>query len=345
MNRRKNEKSFSILFIIVVAVALIVVLGIIVLLIYLFNLGELLEIYIDKDLRWFVILIWIVSSITVGLGVSMWFGQIIMKPVNRMIKGMTQLSDGIYDTKIYIGKRNALKDLSDCFNKLALELKKHDSMSNDFINNFSHELKTPLVSISGLIKLLQDENVSEEKKKEYLQIIDEESSRLATMTTNILSLSKLENQEILTDKEKINISEQIRTTILLLEKKLEHKKLELSIDFDEYYIYGNSDLLKEVWLNLIDNAIKYSYEETVLEINIKQNNNLLQIDFINVGDTIKPEEIENIFKKFYRGKNNKSHDGNGIGLSIVSKIVELHNGTIKVQSKDNMTTFSIEFKL
>ena len=95
MNKRKNEKSFSILFILVVAVALIVVLGIIVLLIYLFNLGELLEIYIDKDLRWFVILIWIVSSITVGLGVSMWFGQIIMKPVNRMIKGMTQLSDGI----------------------------------------------------------------------------------------------------------------------------------------------------------------------------------------------------------------------------------------------------------
>ena len=165
MNRRKNEKSFSILFIMVVAVALVVVLGIIVLLIYLFNLGELLEIYIDQDLRWFVILIWIVSSITVGLGVSMWFGQIIMKPVNRMIKGMTQLSDGIYDTKIYIGKRNALKDLSECFNKLALELKKHDSMSNDFINNFSHELKTPLVSISGLIKLLQDENVSEEKKK------------------------------------------------------------------------------------------------------------------------------------------------------------------------------------
>ena len=227
MNKRKNEKSFSILFIVVVAVALIVVLGIIVLLIYLFNLGELLEIYIDQDLRWFVILIWIVSSITVGLGVSMWFGQIIMKPVNRMIKGMTQLSDGIYDTKLYIGKRNALRDLSDCFNKLALELKKHDSMANDFINNLSHELKTPLFSISGLIKLLQDENLSEEKKKEYLQIIDEEASRLATMTTNILSLSKLENQEILTDKEKINISEQIRTVILLLDKKLENKKLEL----------------------------------------------------------------------------------------------------------------------
>ncbi len=345
MNKRKNEKSFSILFILVVAVALIVVLGIIVLLIYLFNLGELLEIYIDKDLRWFVILIWIVSSITVGLGVSMWFGQIIMKPVNRMIKGMTRLSDGIYDTKIYIGQRNALRDLSVCFNKLALELKKHDSMANDFINNLSHELKTPLVSISGLIKLLQDENVSQEKKKEYLQIIDEEASRLATMTTNILNLSKLENQEILTDKEKINISEQIRTVILLLEKKLENKKLELSIDFDEYYMYGNSDLLKEVWLNLIDNAIKYAYEETILEIKIQQINYLLTIDFINIGDTIKPEEIDSIFKKFYRGKNNKRHDGNGIGLSIVSKIVDLHNGSIMVESKDNKTTFSITFKL
>ena len=167
MNRRKNEKSFSILFIMVVAVALVVVLGIIVLLIYLFNLGELLEIYIDQDLRWFVILIWIVSSITVGLGVSMWFGQIIMKPVNRMIKGMTQLSDGIYDTKIYIGKRNALKDLSECFNKLALELKKHDSMSNDFINNFSHELKTPLAVMQNYATLLQAPDLPEEKRIEY----------------------------------------------------------------------------------------------------------------------------------------------------------------------------------
>lgn len=345
MNRRKNEKSFSILFIVVVAVALIVVLGIVVLLIYLFNLGELLEIYIDQDLRWFVILIWIVSSITVGLGVSMWFGQIIMKPVNRLIKGMNQLADGIYDTKIYIGKRNALRDLSDTFNKLALELKRQDSMANDFINNLSHELKTPLVSISGLIKLLKDENVSEEKKKEYLQIIDEEASRLATMTTNILSLSKLENQEILTDKEKINISEQIRTVILLLEKKLANKNLNLSIEFDEYYLYGNADLLKEVWFNLIDNAIKYSYNDTTIEINITQMHNSLTIDIINIGDTIKSTDLDNIFKKFYRGKNNNGYDGNGIGLSIVSKIVELHKGTVKVQSSDNKTVFSINFKL
>lgn len=345
MNKRNNEKSFSILFIVVVAVALIAVLGIIVLLIYLFNLRELLQIYIDKDLRWFVILIWIVSSITVGLGVSMWFGQIIMKPVNRLIKGMNQLADGMFDTKIYIGDRNALKDLSDTFNKLSLELKKHDTMANDFINNLSHELKTPLVSISGLIKLLKDEKVSEEKKQEYLQIIDEEASRLAAMTTNILSLSKLENQEILTNKEKINISEQIRTVILLLEKKLTNKNLDLSIDFDEYYLYGNSDLLKEVWLNLIDNAIKYSYPNTTIEINIIQMQNYLVVDIINMGDTIKSTDLENIFKKFYRGQNNKTHDGNGIGLSIVSKIVELHKGFVKVQSGDNKTIFSINFKL
>ncbi len=345
MNKRNNEKSFSILFIVVVAVALIAVLGIIVLLIYLFNLRELLQIYIDKDLRWFVILIWIVSSITVGLGVSMWFGQIIMKPVNRLIKGMNQLADGIFDTKIYIGNRNALKDLSDTFNKLSLELKKHDTMANDFINNLSHELKTPLVSISGLIKLLKDEKVSEEKKQEYLQIIDEEASRLAAMTTNILSLSKLENQEILTNKEKINISEQIRTVILLLEKKLTNKNLDLSIDFDEYYLYGNSDLLKEVWLNLIDNAIKYSYPNTTIEINIIQMQNYVVVDIINMGDTIKSTDLENIFKKFYRGQNNKTYDGNGIGLSIVSKIVELHKGFVKVQSSDNKTIFSINFKL
>lgn len=345
MKNKRHEKSFNALFIVVVAVALIVVLGIIALLAYLFNLGDLLRIYLDRDLGWFVILIWIISSITVGLVISYWFGQIIMKPVSRIIKGMTQLSDGIYDTKIYLGERNALKELAECFNKLALELKKHDTMSQDFINNFSHELKTPLVSITGLIKLLKEENISEEKKLEYLQIIEEESTRLATMTTNILSLSKLENQEILTNKELVNISEQIRTCILLLEKKWLKKNIQLDIEFDEFYIYADVDLLKEVWLNLIDNAIKYSYDNTNLIININKINNQINVSIKNTGIPLEVDDVDKIFQKFYQGKNNKKVEGNGIGLSIVKKIVELHNGVIKAECKENETTFIVSFNI
>lgn len=341
---KRNKKiatSFKGVFIIMSASLLVVTVGIVALLAYIFNLTELLIIYLSPDLGWFVILIWIVSSIVVGLLCSFFFGKIIMKPVDEMVYAMTQLSEGVYDISVDLGNRNALKKLSDCLNILSKELKKNETLSNDFINNFSHELKTPLVSIVGLISLMKQPNFPENKRLEYLNIIEEEANRLASMTTNILNLSKLENQSIVSDKERYNISEQIRSCVLLLEKKWEKKNLEIDIAFDEYYVYGNVDMLKHVWLNLLDNAIKFAFEKSKIVINIEEDNKNVNISIENEGESLTKEEIELIFQKFYRTKKGEQKDGNGIGLSVVRKIIELHNGNINCECNGNVVKFKI----
>lgn len=344
-NKKKPIKNFKMLFILVIGLVLVSTVGIIALLAYIFNLTELLTIYLDEDLGWFVILIWIVSSILIGLVVSFGFGQIIMKPLNRIVEGMNMLADGIYEVSIDFGEKSALKELADCFNKLAMELKSNEMLSSEFINNFSHELKTPLVSISGLISLMKQKNFPESKRKEYLQIIEEEANRLASMTTNILSLSKLENQNIVTDKEEFNFSEQIRNCVLLLEKKWAKKKIELSMDFEEYMVIANMDLLKQMCLNLIDNAIKFAYDNTTLFINLYEKDEYMVLEVENEGDELSEEEIKQIFHKFYRGERQNYVEGNGIGLSIVKKIVELHNGDIKVESSNGKVKFIIRLAI
>lgn len=344
-NKKKTTKNFKMLFILVIGLVLVTTVGIIALLAYFFNLTELLTIYLDEDLGWFVILIWIVSSILIGLAVSFGFGQIIMKPLNRIVDGMNMLADGIYEVSIDFGDKSALKELADCFNKLAKELKNNEMLSSEFINNFSHELKTPLVSISGLISLMKQKNFPENKRKEYLQIIEEEANRLASMTTNILSLSKLENQNIVTDKEEFNFSEQIRNCVLLLEKKWTKKKIELSMDFDEYIVLANMDLLKQMCLNLIDNAIKFAYDKSTLYINLYEKDEYIVFEVENEGDELSEEEIKQIFHKFYRGDRQTYVEGNGIGLSIVKRIVELHNGDINVISSEGKVKFIIRLAI
>lgn len=339
---KKHEKSFNALFILMAALIILILLLIIVLLAYIFDVTALLKISLSQDLGWFAILIWVVASIVIGLLVSYGFGQLIIKPVNKIIRGMTLLSDGVYDEKINLGKRNALKELTECYNKLAQELQKNEALSADFINNFSHELKTPLVSISGLISLMKQPNFPESKRIEYLEIIGEEANRLASITTNILSLSKIESQKIVTDKEEYNLSEQIRNCVLLLQKKWERKNLDLIVDFDEFTVIGNVDLLMQVWFNLIDNAIKFSYNNTAITILIKEDSKYLNVSIENEGIEISEEDKTKIFQKFYQVDKGHSIEGNGIGLSIVRKIVELHNGVIEVETNDSKTKFIVK---
>ena len=184
-------------------------------------------------------------------------------------------------------------------------------------------------------------NFPEAKRLEYLKIIDEEANRLSTITTNVLSLSKLEGQEIIKDKNKYNLSEQIRNCVLLLEKKWRKKKLSLSLDFDEYNIFANEDMLKQVWVNLLDNAIKFSYDKSNLIVDINRNDDCLVIRITNNGPTISDENKKLIFNKFYQVDKTHQVEGNGIGLSIVNKIVKLHNGKVEVESKEELTSFIV----
>ena len=154
-------------------------------------------------------------------------------------------------------------------------------------------------------------------------------------------LSKIEKQAILTDTTKYNVSEQIRNSLLLLERKWEKKSIEPTIEIDEYYITANEDMMKEVWLNLIDNAIKFADDGSALKIDAMEDSQKLTVKITNTGIEIPESEYDSIFTKFYQADRSRSSDGNGIGLSIVKKILNLHGSTISVSSKNRETTFTV----
>ena len=324
---------------IVLLFTILILLGVI----YILKNNGVININNIKDYEWLIVFSFVLSCVIIGLLLSSAYSRIVLAPINEILNGMNRLANGEYETRISLYNYSAMKELQDKFNMLANELQNVEILRSDFINNFSHEFKTPIVSINGLVKIMKSGKLSKEKEKEYLEIIEEEIDRLASMTTNVLTLSKVKNQVILTDKTKYNISEQIRSCIVLLEKKWTKKNLHLMLDFDEYYIEANIDLMKQVFINLLDNAIKFSYDNKELAIIIEEDKSNLFIKIIDEGIIIEEENKEKIFNKFYQVDGSDFTEGNGIGLSIVKHIIDLHNGKISTCSKDNKTIF--EFKL
>jgi len=292
-------------------------------------------------------LILFMTAISTALGVliTTLSSRVYLKPVNRMIDQMNRLASGDYKARLTFGKpisaHPAFMEISESFNKMAEELEGTEMLRSDFINNFSHEFKTPIVSIAGFAKVLKRGNLTPEQQQEYLDVIEEESMRLSAMATNVLNMTKVENQTILTDVTQFNLSEQMRSAILLLESKWSKKNLDLNLRMGEYRISGNEELLKHVWINLLDNAIKFSEDYGCIDVCIEENNASLVVSISNGGKTIPSESLDRIFNKFYQADESHSTPGNGIGLAIVKRVVELHKGTVSVQSGRDLTTFTV----
>lgn len=308
---------------------------------FIIKAGDITGNHIQEDGLFLMIMFTVVSCV-IGLVLTAIISKYILRPINTLIDGMNKLSSGDFSARIQLGKYSSIKEMEDSFNSLAVELQNTEILRSDFVNNFSHELKTPMASIGGLIDLLKSESLPINKKKEYLAIIEEEIDRLASMTTNILSLSKIEKQEILTDKKQFNLSEQIRICVLLFEKKWLKRGITPVLDFDDYFITANEDMLKQVWYNLLENAIKFSEKEKDITVNIGQDGDFTTVSFENFGPPVLEEEMDKIFNKFQRGSASKGRDGNGIGLSIVKHIVGLHNGEVTVSSNDKKTIFTVK---
>jgi signal transduction histidine kinase len=285
------------------------------------------------------------SSILIGTVISIIVGHRPMKQIDQFIKDLNSLANGNFETRIDVRKNGVGKELIDSCNTLASELQNTQMLRSDFVDNFSHEFKTPIVSIRGFAKLLKRQDLSDEQRSEYIDIIIDESSRLTELSTNMLNLAKIENQSILTNVKPVNISEQIRTCILLLEKQWTNKDLYVGADFDEFLCPANEELIKQVWINILDNAIKYADKRGLIEVIIRQEQNTLYVSIKNTGSEISAELQKRIFDKFYQGDTSHSSEGTGIGLAISKKIVDLHNGVIRVNSGPNYVVFTIELPL
>lgn len=287
-----------------------------------------------------------IISVFVGPIIALMVSRVTLKPIKRMIVQIKRLAKGDFSVRINFGRRlgrhPVFKEFSESFNVMAEELEHTEILRSDFINNFSHEFKTPIVSIAGFAKLLKKGNLTEEETKEYLDIIEEEALRLADMASNVMDLTRVENQIILTDVSSFNLSEQIRSCVLLLENRWMKKNIEFDLEFGEYEIWANEEMLKQMWINLIDNAIKFSPEYGLVTIKITDTEGCYRISLSNIGEEIPEKCREKIFDKFYQADESHSTKGNGIGLAIVKRVTELHQGSVHVECKNEINTFIIE---
>lgn len=285
-------------------------------------------------------------SLIIGALISLLLGKVSLNPINKLVNGMNSLAAGNFKTRIefegLIERHPTFNEISESFNKLAEELENTEVLRSDFVNNFSHEFKTPIVSIAGFAKLLRRGKLTEEQRAEYLEAIEEESMRLSYMATNVLNMTKVENQTILTDVTRFNLSEQIRDVLLLLENNWSRKNIDLQPDFDEYEIEANEELLKQVWINLIDNAIKFVPRCGTVAIDIAEDEATVKVTVSNTGNDIAPDKLGKLFNKFYQADESHADKGNGIGLAIVKRIVELHGGSVSVVSRNGITAFTTE---
>lgn len=284
-------------------------------------------------------------SLIIGFLLASLTGRIALKPIKRMIDQLDRLASGDFKARLHFGKpiadHPAFRQVETSFNRAAEELEHTEMLRSDFINNFSHEFKTPIVSIAGFAKLLRRGNLTDEQKEEYLEVIEEESLRLSAMANNVLNLTRVENRTILTEVTRFNLSEQIRGAVLLLAEKWMPKDLYMDMQFGEQMICANEELLKQVWINLLDNAIKFSEPKGTVSVAVAESGGLLSVAVSNHGRDIPKDCIAHIFNKFYQADESHSSEGNGIGLAVVKKVCELHGGTVSVESGNGTTTFTV----
>ncbi|MBC8587546.1 sensor histidine kinase [Paratissierella segnis] len=270
----------------------------------------------------------------------------VVRPIIRLSGATQEVAKGNFDIQIENNSKDEVGKLIDNFNKMTKELKSIEYLRKDFISSVSHEFKTPVASIQGFAKLLQNNDLTEEERQEYTQIIIEETSRMSKLSSNILNLSRLENQEMIGNKTVFSLDEQIRKSILLLEPEWSKKNIEFDIELDSVQFKGDEELLQQVWLNLLSNAIKFSYENGIITVRLYEIGSVVKVKISDTGVGMSEEVQERIFEKFYKEDSAHSFEGSGLGLSLVKRIVDLCGGKIYVKSSlGRGSTFTIELTM
>jgi signal transduction histidine kinase len=270
----------------------------------------------------------------------------VVKPIRRLSSASKVVAKGNFEIEVAVTSKDELGQLTQDFNLMTKELKNIDVLRKDFVSNVSHEFKTPITSIKGYAKLIQEGNLPEVQLKEYSEIIVDESERLSLLSSNLLKLSELDSKLIREQSSLFSLDEQIRKAVLLLEVQWEKKEIDLDINLEEIQIKADEALLQEVWLNLIQNAIKFSKNSGQIKIELYQKEAQAVCKITDNGIGIADSEKARIFERFYKGDKSRSKEGNGLGLVIVKRIVELSGGKIYFESEFGKgSTFTVELPI
>jgi Signal transduction histidine kinase len=332
---RLLPKKISLAFSLVALVFLVMVLSVASagFLVFLLNRAGWIDLNRPDSYRGIYVLLYI--SIFMGVVIAALLSRRSVKPIRDMMEATDRVARGDFSVRTTVKGSVVfeLDALAVSFNKMVQELKGIETLRSDFVRNVSHEFKTPIVSISGFAKLLKQGNLSEEEKQDYLDRIIQESERLVELSTSILYLSKVENTEILSEKTIYRLDEQIRLAILMLEPKWSAKSLQLDIALEDVAILGNKNLLQQVWINLLDNAIKFTDSGGKLRIALRQRGQEAIFRLEDNGCGMSEETMRRMFDKFYQGDPSRSMTGTGLGLTIVKRIIDLCQGTIEAESE------------
>ena len=263
--------------------------------------------------------------------------DIIVKPISRLNKATNELSKGNYRVRVNYAGNDEIARLNRSFNQMAQQLAKQEETRQQFISDVSHEFQTPLTAIQGFATILKNEKLSDEQRQKYADIILFHSKRLSTLSKNMLQLTVLDGEDVKLDISEFSLIEQLNRVIetqdnLALAKDIE---IEFHTPKNDIRVEADEARLEQVWINLVNNAIKYTNEHGVVTIEVKKTSKEVEVSIQDTGVGMSKEAISHIFERFYRQDKSRKVEGNGLGLSIVKRIVDLHHGTIDVISVED----------
>ena len=275
------------------------------------------------------------------------------RPLQDMAKAANAFAHGNLKARVRLEDDYSaeMEELALAFNNMASSLQKSEYQRQEFVANVSHELKTPMTTISGYIDGILDGTIPDHRRDYYLQIVSDETKRLSRLVRSMLDISQLQKEEGIPEEKKMHfdLEECAGQVLITFEKKITDKRLEVEVDFPEYPVYtiANRDYITQVIYNLLDNAVKFCPEEGTLGLKIQEGNNKAYISISNTGETIPPEELPLVFDRFHKldKSRSKNRDGWGLGLYIVKTIVCSHGEDISVTSKDGKTAFTFTMPL
>lgn len=300
----------------------------------------------DDNVFWvvnFVTIVAFMSSILLGTIITTFVGRTMLQPIHDLSMATSEVARGNFAVRVRENGSDEYGTLQRNFNKMAQELSGIETLRGDFISNVSHEFKTPLASIQGFARLLQDPALSDADRAEYTQIIIDETSRLSKLSSNILNLTKLENQTTIGKKKRFRIDEQIRKIILMLEPEWSKKDIDMDIVLEDMFYIGNEDLMGQIWQNIINNAIKFTPRGGTIKVSLFRSSSGIVAKIWDNGPQIPADKKDKIFEKFYQGDRSRATEGNGLGLALVKRIVDLADGKISVDNPfEGGVVFTVE---
>ena len=274
------------------------------------------------------------------------------KPLQAMAKAANAFGHGDLNARVRVDESTSeeMQELALAFNNMASSLQKSEYQRQEFVANVSHELKTPMTTISGYVDGILDGTIPQHRHSYYLQIVSDETKRLSRLVRSMLDISQLQNQDIPEEKKMhFDLEEVIGQVLITFEKKITDKHLDVEVDMPEHPVYtiAGKDYITQVVYNLLDNAVKFCPEGKTLGLKIREGGNKVYISISNEGDTIPPEELPLVFDRFHKldKSRSKNRDGWGLGLYIVKTIVCSHGENISVTSRDGKTEFTFTMPL